>query len=404
MNAVTLPPPLRALAGRIVDIDSHEMLPLQVWERELGPCMKDIAEVFARSGITAHDEYNHPNLPDFTADDAPIEAGSIWKRKGSGAPGAADVRRRLEVMDLTGVKRQLMFPTAGLHALTLMHVEPECGYFADIGGDRVAYGKACAEAYEAWGMRVARHSDRVRPVMPVAGATVAELMDNARRLIDGGIRAIFLPGAVPPGGVSPAHADLDPFWAMLAARNVAVCLHINVDGRIFRSDEWSNAAAFEGFRFLGEFHSDPWSTAHTHTMAQTFLTTMVLGGVFERHPTLRFGIIELGAVWVGPLCDLLDMWYVAGASITQAPGTYRLAQKPSDYIRRNVRVSPFYFEEIDRYIRLYDLGEVLCYASDYPHIEGGFDPVGAFYERLAPFGQEQIEKFFVSNGEWLLPD
>jgi predicted TIM-barrel fold metal-dependent hydrolase len=404
MDAVTLPPPLRELAGRIVDIDSHEMLPLQVWEREIGPCMQAIAKVFEDSGITAHDEHNHPNLPGFAGDDAPIEADSIWKRKGSGAPGAADVRRRVEVMDLMGVERQLMFPTAGLHALTLMHVEPDCGYFAGIAGDRAAYGKACAEAYEAWGLRVAKHSDRVRPVLPVAGATVGELTRQARRLIDGGIRAVFLPTGVLPGGVSPAHPDLDPFWAMLADRDVAVCLHINVDGRIFGTDQWSNAPAFQGFRFLGEFHSDPWSTAHTHTMAQTFLTTVVLGGVFERHPGLRMGIIELGAVWVGPLCDLLDMWHVAGAGITQAPGTYRLPDKPSAYIRRNVRVSPFYFEEIDRYIRLYDLGDVLCYASDYPHIEGGFDPVGAFYQRLAPLGREQVEKFFVANGRWLLPD
>jgi predicted TIM-barrel fold metal-dependent hydrolase len=404
MNAVTLPPPLRDLAGRIVDIDSHEMLPLQVWERELGPCMKAIAGVFEGSGITAHDEYNHPNLPGFTADEAPISPETIWSQKGSGAPGAADVARRTEVMDLMGVKRQLMFPTAGLHALTLMNVEPDCGYFPEIDGDRVAYGRACAAAYEAWGLKVAKISDRVRPVLPVVGQTVPELMENARRLLAGGIRAVFLPTGVLPGGRSPAHPDLDPFWALMTANDVAVTLHINVDGKIFGTDEWGNAPAFEGYRFLGEFRSDPWSTAHTHIMAQTFLATTVMGGVFDRHPKLRLGIIELGAVWVGPLCDLLDMWWGSSVSIKQPPGCYRLPEKPSNYIRRNVRVSPFYFEEIDRYIRLYDLGEVLCFASDYPHIEGGFDPVGAFYERLAPFGREQVEKFFVTNGEWLLPD
>jgi hypothetical protein len=402
VDTATMPGPLRRLAGQIVDIDSHEMLPLQVWEREIGPCMRDIATAFARSETIA-EECNHPSAPGYQADDAPVEPGSIWAQKGPRAPGAADVRRRLDVMDVMGVKRQLMFPTAGLHALTLMNVEPDCGYFPGVQGDRVAYGKACAAAYNEWGLRAGRCSDRVRPVLPVCGDTVAEFTAEALRLVDGGIRAIFLPAGVLPGGVSPAHPDLDPFWEAMAARDVTVCLHINVDGKIYASDAWFQAPAFEGFRFLGEFRSDPWSTSSTHVTAQNFLMTMVMGGVFDRHPRLRFGIIELGAVWVGPLCDLLDMWY--GVSFgPQAPGRYRLPEKPSFYIRRNVRVSPFHFEAIDRYIRLYDLGDVLCYASDYPHIEGGFDPMGDFYRRLAPLGEEQVEKFFVRNGAWLLPD
>jgi predicted TIM-barrel fold metal-dependent hydrolase len=404
MDGATLPSPLSSLAGRIVDIDSHEMLPLQVWEREIGPCMNDIAEVFASSGITAHEQHNHPSLPGYQVDDAAIDPQTIWSLKGSGSPGAVDIRRRLEVMDLMGVKRQLMFPTAGLHALTLMNVDADCGHFPAITGDRIAYGKACAAAYNAWGVRVARHSDRVRPVLPVYGDTVAELMARARELIDNGIRAVFLPASVPPGGASPADPALDPFWELMTSRDIAVCLHVNVDGKIFGSDVWSDVPAFKGYKFLGEFKSDPWSTASLHLTAQNFLVTTVLGGVFERHPRLRLGVIELGAVWVGPLCDLLDMWYSTSAGMREYPDAYRLPQKPSSYIKRNVRVSPYFFEEIDRYIRNYDIGDVLCYASDYPHIEGGFDPMGGFYQRIAPLGAEQVEKFFVTNGAWLLPD
>src|ERR1700722_12331331 len=35
-----LPPPLRRFVGEIVDVDSHEMLPAQIWEREMGPIAK----------------------------------------------------------------------------------------------------------------------------------------------------------------------------------------------------------------------------------------------------------------------------------------------------------------------------------------------------------------------------
>jgi hypothetical protein len=70
----------------------------------------------------------------------------------------------------------------------------------------------------------------------------------------------------------------------------------------------------------------------------------------------------------------------------------------------NVRVSPYDFEDIDIYITRYGLEDVLCFASDYRHVEGGGDPVGAWYKRLEPLGQGVVEKFFVTNGKWWLPD
>ena len=39
---------------------------------------------------------------------------------------------------------------------------------------------------------------------------------------------------------------------------------------------------------------------------EILLTSMVMGGVFERFPALRFGIIEFGAQWIGPLAERMD--------------------------------------------------------------------------------------------------
>ena len=36
---------------------------------------------------------------------------------------------------------------------------------------------------------------------------------------------------------------------------------------------------------------------------------MVIGGVFERHPRLRMGIIECGATWLGPLVERIEMFW-----------------------------------------------------------------------------------------------
>jgi hypothetical protein len=59
---------------------------------------------------------------------------------------------------------------------------------------------------------------------------------------------------------------------------------------------------------------------------------------------------------------------------------------------------------VDEYIETYGLEDVICYASDYPHLEGGKDPMGRFSNRLAHLGSDVTEKFFVHNGKWILPD
>jgi predicted TIM-barrel fold metal-dependent hydrolase len=78
--------------------------------------------------------------------------------------------------------------------------------------------------------------------------------------------------------------------------------------------------------------------------------------------------------------------------------------RPSEYIARNVRVTPYHFESVDSYIERYPyLADVYCYSSDYPHREGGRESKQVFYEKLAPLGEDVVEKFFFTNGELLLP-
>ena len=60
-------------------------------------------------------------------------------------------------------------------------------------------------------------------------------------------------------------------------------------------------------------------------------------------------------------------------------------------------------EEFAAFAERYGLADVYCYSSDYPHVEGGTDPMGVFAARLAPLGGAVLEKFFVTNGELLLP-
>ena len=79
--------------------------------------------------------------------------------------------------------------------------------------------------------------------------------------------------------------------------------------------------------------------------------------------------------------------------------------KPSEYINRNVRVTPFVFEPVDSYFQRYPhLADTFCYSSDFPHREGGTDSFRKFASNLAATDETLREKFFVTNGGWLLPE
>jgi predicted TIM-barrel fold metal-dependent hydrolase len=297
-----------------------------------------------------------------------------------------------------------MFPSAAGYAGFMLQLnENDPGIFGAIRHDRRQYGERTVALYNEWLVGAGRVSDRVRPVALVHADSVERLTAQTKALLDRGIRAIQMPAGKLPGGKSPAHSDLDAYWAMLAEAKCVATLHIGGEGTFFETREWGKAPVFENFRNLGEFTVDPWTLSTFHLAAQNFLATMVVGGVFDRHPTLRFGAIEFGAYWLGGLLDSLDMWY-RNAGLFKSPGTYRLPEPPSHYIRRNVRVTPFIFEDVAKMIAAHDLEDVLCFSTDYPHVEGGKNALARFSENLAEMRPSIVEKFFVTNGEWLLPD
>lgn len=400
MTAFALPTELQHLAGRIQDVDSHEMMPIQEWTAQFGSEVEPLADAW-RNGLTCDEDINHPNVPDFAGDVTPIDE-QVVNVKGSRAPGAVSAERRLQVMDAMGIERQLMFPgSIGLYGTTLLMNVHDHRFFPTITSDRAGLAKRCIARYQDWLVDFARTSERVRPVAPVAEETVPDVIATTKRLIDKGIRAIWLPAGLPVGGASPAHSALDPLWAMCAEADVVVTLHIGGEGQVFASTAWQDAEAFEGFRSLGEFNVDPYSLSTVHLSFQNFLATTVLGGVFVRHPRLRFGVIETGGHWIGPLMELMDMWYGSLGHFNDNPR--KLPELPSTYVKNNVRVSFFPFEPADVYLDRHDLADVLCFATDYPHIEGGKDIYRTMLRKLGRFGPDLQEKFFHTNGSWLLP-
>jgi hypothetical protein len=190
------------------------------------------------------------------------------------------------------------------------------------------------------------------------------------------------------------------------ASDSPVLAHVGADVDFLKTTAWRSAPAFVGWKAGEEFQMDPWTLSTLHLPVQNFLATMVLGGVFERFPRLRFGASELLGQWIGPLAQNLDIWHANSRkfSLGNMEGALPIRLQPSDYIRRNVRASLFDIEPVDVYIDQFAMPEIYCYASDYPHPEGGKDPMGDISGKLARLGADVIEKVFVQNASWILPD
>jgi predicted TIM-barrel fold metal-dependent hydrolase len=394
---------LPAFLNETLDVDSHEMIPMQLWPEYFGEAGELMQPMGRFSGGLIQRTMSRPGLDH---DDAEFDPRAIWLVKGPEAPAAIDHMRRPAVLDAMGVRTQFVFPSFGLMGLMLLY-SPKAHEFLGYDPaelDRLQVGRKVVHAHNRWAARVTHEvpQGRVRPVAIVVPDTVQGMLSQAQELIDGGVRALWLPAGLPPADTSPADCALDPFWKLAAEHDVPVVLHLGTEFGLLASSRWNaNVPAFNAGNLAShEFPVEPYRGATLQLTCINFLTAAVLGGVFERHPRLRFGVIECGAHWLGPLGESLDLW--GGQFHGRLKST--LSMQPSRYLARNVRVTPFVFEPVDRYVKQYpELARCYCYSTDYPHREGGRESKQRFYERLAPLGESAVRDFFIRNAEWLMP-
>lgn len=401
LSKFTYPAEIAHLAGQLNDTDGHEAMPVKRWPDVYGDEAGPLAEalmIATQAGAAILES------PDLETDEAEINAQTVWNLKMEKAPGAFDLSRRIEVLDFVGVHRQILYPgIAAIYAHALYNKADDPTIFRSITGDRRGYALRVMDLYNDWCGQVSRAHDRLRPAALLIADTPQEMIDKAERLVKAGVRLFMLATDELPAGVSPASPLLDPLWAILAEAKCCVLAHISVSENLFKTLEWRNAPAFQGWRIGAEFSLDPWTLTNIHLQVQNYLMTMILGGVFDRHPDLVFGCAEFTGHWVGPLAENMDRFYGSTPFPSDQMHT-KLKLKPSEYVSRNVRVACFHFEPVGTYIDRYGFEDVFCYASDYPHHEGGKDPIHSFASSLAGQSPMIVRKFFVDNGKALLPD
>ncbi len=212
---------------------------------------------------------------------------------------------QLASMDVAGVDRAFLFPTYAHYLLAVDGMEP----------DRAS---AFATAYNTW-LRdyCALDPDRLRGVGAIARHDPAAMVPELERVVGFGWSAVVLrPNPIAGRRLAdPAH---EPFWTACAAAGVAVAFHEGSHARV------PTAGAD---RFATRFAQHACSHPMEMMMA---LLDLIEGGVLERHPTLRIGLLEAGCGWLPSWLWRLDEEYhqLAGEVAEH------VRMPPSAYFRR----------------------------------------------------------------------
>lgn len=373
----------------VIDIDAHIMEPVG-WLRshapqsvreaipELGADDARFAELLDAAERAHGRRSAEPELR------AKAEAEYMtMPRKGWMSLGGWDPAERSVALDHLGFERQLVFPTG---SFTQVVSTPHAARLEAVRAmNRGLHGfcsdpRLMATAYVPFefGPRVA-----------------IELVEQAANDGVGGLLVDSIPS---PHQHAFTHPDFDPVWAAIVDADLAVFLHVGADQNYRPVPK----AFFDNGRDMAHVRSDapgdPLSFMAIGYPGELFLASLVYDGVLERFPALRIGVTELGATWLPSFLHFID---TGMRSFRNIQDLSHLSMRPSEYLRRQVVVSPFAGEDVGWVIEQAG-AEMVAFSSDYPHHEGTDDPIRRFEASMTGLDLEARDAFYHLNARRLL--
>jgi predicted TIM-barrel fold metal-dependent hydrolase len=272
-------------------------------------------------------------------------------RRASWDPAARDAE-----LDREGVAAEVIFPDAdvlGGGASAPFHAG--LGSSGDLDGELVMAG---ATAHNRWLEELCAASPERRcgvatvPILHDIDAAVGEI----ERLAGAGFRAMMIPTL---WADKPSYNDLryEPVWT--ACEDNGIVVHVHSGGA-------SRDISMEAPGLIAIYATEAW------WWAARPLWTLLWGGVFERHPDLRFAITEDGAWWLPGIVSRMDEKYLGGHNTAKLGNAFTstISRRPSEFFGTNIFVgaSTPSAEEIQR---RHDIGvNAFMWGNDFPHPEG----------------------------------
>ena len=322
-----------------------------------------------------------------SADYRESEADEIMSRKNFAATGGFIAEDRPRALDLLGFSSQLIFNT--FHNGQLYALE-------HAGNLDLAY--AAARAHNRGILEFCSVDERLLPTcyVPLVDPDRAEAA--TKEALGQGAAAILVASGCPPN-FSPSHIGLFPVWALLEEADVPLVFHVGGTGELIDPAYFAN-----GLPVPHDFHGGDENFRSVDYMgipvppAQT-LATMIFDGVLERFAGMRIGVMEQGAIWVPSW--LRQMESAFEAFVRHEERLQNLALRPTDFVHRQVRFTPYPTEDVG-WIVEQGGADLVLFSSDYPHVEGGRRPVERFEASLADTSDDVRAQFYAENFRFLM--
>ncbi len=269
---------------------------------------------------------------------------SRWRGSKLPRPGVQDddARNRVSDMDDEGTDVQFLIPSSWVSIVGLADPTLECGMIR-------AFHRHMADF-------CGQFPTRLKGLIMASGRAVDDAVGEIHRWGNSSWAVAVKPSL---GTDIPAdHPSLDPIWRAAAEHGLPIVHH---------SSTW-NPPYYPGYRdmwdniFLGRMASHPWG-------AMRFVASFIGGGVFDRYPDLRMGVLECGFGWLPFWGRRMDEQYEYVGS------TAALRHRPSEYLtggRFFCSIEHQEGEDMFAAVTGFFGDDVLMYASDYPHSECQF--------------------------------
>ncbi|HEX4493943.1 MAG TPA: hypothetical protein VH914_22265 [Acidimicrobiia bacterium] len=378
----------------VIDSDQHLFEYRGLWEEHIDPALRDEAIRFVDDEV-GNVAVKWRGVELVTADvQLPGETDAIGERRRRERAGEAPEHRyddalprdywdpsaRAGRLASLGLDEAVLFPNYGLAWERTLN-----RHLPALLGNMAAWNRWCATV-------VADGRGQLHPVAHLSLRDLDWLDDQLRALERAGVHlAMIAPALV--DGRPLSHPDLDRAWSAFVEHGVTPVFHVADQPRPF-DDAWYTDGEERGVPVL--------ESVFLYMAAALSCTDLIVNGVLARHPDLHIGIVELSAVWVPMYLMMLD----GGTRFVERLNGRSVAQldlPPSEYFRRQVRVSSFAYELPTNIGRQIGGDDILMCCSDYPHSEGTADPI-ADYAGIGRFATrpEDAPAFFGDNVALLL--
>ena len=352
---------------RFVDCDMHIMEPPDLFEKYLDPTFKD--RVILPIGADGR-----PTRGMIVVDGKPtsmdVDLQRYRKRSVSGRATNAtqplsgsriadsgrldfaidrgyNAEAQVMGMEIEGIDIGVLYPTVGLSLIARNNLDPQISL-------------ALCQAYNNWIHDFCQYSpDQLKFVamLPFHDVNLAckELLRCVNEL--GAVGSFLRPNLV---NDHYWHSNYwTPLYSLHEELNVTLGFH-----------EGTGAWYSHMNTLYGENRFYRHVTSHWIEMQQA-LVAMIIGGVFEFHPTLRVGFLEAQNSWVPGLLTRIE-WDYPQYRDSHAP---YLSLTPKEYFRRNCWAAVEGSEpEIEATASLIG-ADRMCISTDYPHFDSNFPNV-----------------------------